>query len=59
MRSRKIAYNKSKELIICSATLISPHSYVSTDIIGDGCIIFDGVVVENDAVLKKQCRRLV
>lgn len=52
MRSRKIAYNKLKEHNLALATLISPHSYVSTNIIGDGCIIFDGVVVENDAVLK-------
>lgn len=51
MRNRKRIYLKLIENNLELITLISPNAYVSTKSIGRGCIIFDGVVIENDSVI--------
>ncbi|MFQ1832913.1 hypothetical protein ACK36Q_02580 [Aeromonas veronii] len=51
MRSRKVVYERLKKHNLEVATLVSPNSFISTENIGNGCIIFDGVVIEHDVCL--------
>lgn len=51
MRSRKVVFEKLKMHNLEVATLVSPDSFISTENIGKGCVVFDGVVIEHNVYI--------